>query len=512
MFSIDNATRRITVSDDKGRELIFNASIFSLSKSADYSTLFDAVNDFLSREPATTRAALFGYYAEALDLIRLEDGNHYRDDKLNKIIIKIFNLIKVSKVDYYVKEVSGIRPPPDVQPDFNSIDSGFKRERTYDQPEYMDLIVLILLFRFCTPIWGEYVSIIRSSTAVVKESYYAYMLLKNSAIIELPAYARLYRYIQAQLTDSIDTNITTLVGLGKDEIPEWLMATVIVKKLTVHNLAHRNENVVAAMHRSIKSQLNTPASHLTESTNYRQRKVVNRDSDDGQEQSFVETYRGRAPTFYDLEMNIVYLSSPIRKLCDDYDETFNPEIADAVEAVTQGIEHIQLLDYHHILTLWVMDRMLLTVGPDMMERSALANAMRTVQSLLHHWGLHNLALLVTSDRIDDESGEYAVLSNALEVLPVDVLDQLDLIYPWVVPGANTKNHLVARNANYGFIAIHSLAEELSQYNYAVRVPAFLTSKDVQVDNYGHMTPPGSILKELAQLLIILDKLSPVQSF
>ena len=53
-----------------------------------------------------------------------------------------------------------------------------------------------------------------------------------------------------------------------------------------------------------------------------------------------------------------------------------------------------------------------------------------------------------------------------------------------------------------------MSKLLTRYKYAVRTPAFLTTKTVGVDRFGHLSPPAMISHELVEMLVKIDSITP----
>lgn len=510
MFEICLTGKRVVKFTDHGKTLSFEFTQYTHGHNTNYANIFKPVQLYLENQPATTRRALFNYYSEALEIIRSGESLIIIEHQLTEVVGKIYRLIKLEDVTNFLIRRGELRVPSEIKMSFKDVDDGYTKERTYIHDEYRDLLIYAVMLRFILPIWCEYSSKLhesRKELTVVRVSYYLYLLLKGTDLVTCPTYHRLNVYVQSQITTGANTAVCTLLGLGVDEIPEWFLSDVINKKLTVFDVYNPKVNLISAISKVISYGIKKPTTGFANTPNYRARTAPKNEKDDGQEQSFIETYRGRVPPFGLVETNAVYLMNPIEKICTDLDVGFNPEIGTAVAAVTQGIENITIEDFHHQLALWVLDKSLITMSLDIVEKEVTLNAMRATQALLHHWGLHSLALLATAARIDDESGEFSGQGETMSNVPLHLLDMLDEVYPWAIPGAKTSDNLNTRMANYGYIAIHELTAFLMQYKFIVRTPAFLTSKDVDVDQYGGFFLPGTTLTEFAKLLVILNHLN-----
>lgn len=507
-FEITTNENHVKIINSYGEEIMFNISSYSGARLESVGDIFKPVNDYLSRQTQITQAAIFGLYMEAKDTFMIAKNEEALDQRLKDFFRRLFQVINPDNLHSFVEIHSGIIIPSEIKGNYSDVEAGFMRDKTYIREEYVDLLAYTVLVRFCFPIWGEYMSVVESYATAEGKEYHAYMLLQQSTMPRLPAYSKLLSYVVASTTSSVETASATLKGVGRNSIPEWLTAMVIVRKLPIIDLYNSvgKGNIINAVYSYVDNHLKRLSKKFMQDA--RERKNEGSGGSEEKDQSFIETYRSKQEISYgQLETNIVYLEGDLTECCLDIDETFNPAIMDGVMAVSGGLENEVFFNHNHLLTQWVVDKSISTLQPDIMERKIAVRSMLIAQALLHHWGLHYLALSVTGIRIVNSATNQ--LGDRVARITAEQLDKLDKIYPNYIPTPGkpgTRN----KNANYGYLTIMEMATELTRYRYAVRTPAFLTAKDVTgIDRYGHMQVPPTITHELVDLIVKLDEIIPV---
>ena len=506
-FDLVNLGDYVQISNAHGEKVMFEVSSYRTARIETAGDIFRPVNDFLSRLPAVTLASLFGLYNEAKDIFMTTRHEEVLDKNLKDVFRRLFNLIDLQVLRNFVEINSGISIPHDIKSSYEDVEVGFLRDKTYIREEYIELLTYTVAVRLCLPIWGEYMALVDAYATADGKEFHAYSLLQDSALPRHPAYERLIRYVKASTTSSVETASATLKGVGRDSIPEWLTSMVIVRKLPLIDLFNQSKgNIINAVYSYVDNHLKRISKKFMEDA--RERKNESSSGDGEKDQSFVETYRAKQElTYGQLETNIVYLEGDLVRCCQDIDPTFDPAILDAVQAVVSGIEQEAFYSHNHVLTKWVIDKAISTLQLDIIERRIAVRSMIIAQSLMHHWGLHHLALLVTGIRVPTATAHS--LGERQNKLTSEQLAILDELYPYTIP-TSSKSQARNKNQNYGYISIIDMGNILTRYTYAVRTPAFITKKEIApgtIDRYGHMQTPPSITHELVKLIVKLDELN-----
>ena len=354
------------------------------------------------------------------------------------------------------------------------------------------------------PIWGEFVSINKDGVPEAQKEYRAYTLIRRSNLPQYPAYRRLLVYIHESYKDNPNSSVAAILGgVGREEIPEWLAGMLIVRKLGLINLfpGDNTTNVISQVSVYVDTTINNIEKKFDDTI--QEKRNVSSPVDGERDPSFLETFRVKQALPYgNIEMSNVYLSD-IYTACMGVDPTTPPQLIQSVLEVTGGLENERFDETNIILAQWVMSTAVAPALFDVIEKKSITNAMIASQCLLHHWNLHELALLCTG--INLQQPKMGMLGDRLTRPSYEQLAKLDEIYPHVAQ-QRTKA-AKAKSPSIIYPVIMSFGTKLMGSRKAIRSPSFLTRDDVPtVDIHGHMTVPSHVANLIVDLLVKLDQI------
>lgn len=503
-IDFDASRTNIAIIPDVGEEITFDILVYKLGKSRD-TDVFSTVNGYLQTLPRDTRISIYDIYAKAAEVL---DRQHYvdrLDSQLEDLLKNLVELIDLQRLSRYIQTDSGIIIPSDVKTDFADVSDMYGRSRTYLRHEYIDLLTVLIALRFVLPIWSVYMTLIQEIVASNTRELRAYSLLRKSAIATHPAYARLLVYIEDWFNPTVKTTSATVSGIGRSEIPEWLCALVMVRRLPVIDVTNSGNgpNVINRLSAYVKDSINNLEKKFKERIKSKKQpgesKAVDRDP------SFMETYRVKQDIPYgDIVAHDVWLTN-ILNACRAIVPTIDPQLVAAVLEVTDELELEELAEHNIILTQWVLDNAVPAPIIHALEKRSVVAGMIITQCICHHWKLHTLALLATG--INTPRERDTLIDSHLSI-PDDIVKRLEEIYPYQrIPhrserGSKSKGPTL----NYGIVTVSDMAVKLSKNIRRVRVPRFLTNRDVPVNTKGELITPKNIIVDLAILLIKLDEI------
>ena len=257
-FTLKSWDSVVAITSNTGEEIAFDISSYRSTRiEKKGGDIFKTLNEYIPKLKPTSVAALFGLYLEAKTVFMLSTNSVDLDVKLENIFRKMFNLVDIGQMKQFISIYSGIIVPPEIKNNHAEVDGEFLREKTYIREEYIDLLTFTVAVRLCLPIWAEYMSKIDATVSSDGKEFAAYSLLRSSKLRELPAYDKLLKYVIASTTNSVETSASTLKGVGRDSIPEWLTAMVIVRKLPVIDLLSidNRANIINAVYSYVDNHL-----------------------------------------------------------------------------------------------------------------------------------------------------------------------------------------------------------------------------------------------------------------
>ncbi len=446
MFSIVRETTRsfsiAGVTSCDGKDYIeFDASGYSnaSAKSRDRETgrliLFDEMNLFLrTKLTKEDRSKLFQIYARIDELfsdtmlVRFSDGevSEMFDLTLMKLVSKIFDIIKFSEARKFILELTRtgvLSIPGDIRDTHVTEDRLTPKylDCTYLREDYIDLVTLCFVLRTMVPIWGRYMPLKRHDVSVAMKEYHAFRLLSTSNIYREAAFDRLETYVLGVMDNKPDIGII-LAGLSDDEIPQYLMALTVVRKLTLAPIDGSNESHLI---REIFHYLNSKNGDMgrTLGSPIRQKREIMNEWSEEDNSSIWDIYKMRESiSAADISITEVYLSD----YCQGDSPSKTKECYSTI--IDKNISTMQ--DCQLTLISWIMATLIPGTTVALLESKVLKRAMAIAQSQLWEWGFGQLAILLTANVIPLEEHVY-VGSSEIRPITADRRAMLEKIYPTI---------------------------------------------------------------------------------
>ena len=501
---IDFDTNRAYIVISSADEPIhFDLSVYRVSKINRVKDVFSTVNLYLSRLSKAEHNSLLDQYDRAKEAFNAH-VLQMMDSQLMEILKNILDIVNVDRLRRFIEFDSGIIIPDKVKENYSGVSEMFERNKTYVRSEYLDLLTMSIALRFVLPIWSEYMSIVQDIVPEYTREMRAYGLLRQSVIANHKTFERLMIYIRDWVTPSLNSTSSTVSGIGREEIPEWLCSLVMVRRLPVIDVTNveKSTNIINSLFGYVRESVTNLEKKFRE--RIKDKKPPSEAKTADRDPSFIETYRTKQEIpFGDLVAHDVFFSN-IQRACKTIIPDMPDEIIIGVLKVTHELEHEELSSHNILLTQWICDEVVPAPLIHALEKRSAIGGMIISQCLCHYWGLHNLALLCTGINL---SGITESAIESYTVIPDDVMERLDYYYPYKRIVHKTEQKAKQRITNPAVLTISELSVILSRHRKAVRVPPFLTIRDVAADRYGHMDVPRDIIKDLAILLVKINELN-----
>lgn len=481
-----------------GQDIIdFDILVYKQAKINQVADVLSVVNAYLQTLEPEIHEEMFELYGLSKQLMIEMEVPEVTDQKLMQVIAKLVELIDLERLRRWTVIHSGIHIPLDIKEDFSEVEDVFERGRTYLRYEYMDLLTICIAVRFILPIWGEYMFIIRDVVSEFSRELRAYSLLRKSIIASHPAYERLMLYIEKSFDENVKTTSATVSGIGREEIPEWFCALLLVRRLSIVDLTStlKPPNIIHNLHGYVKDSMDNLQKKFKETINT---KKPQKAGDGEKDPSFLETYRVKQEIPYGVIDTYNVFFQDVFRIVHSIDKTVPNELIAEVIEITHGLEHEHIGPHNVLLTKWVLQTLIPQGMLDMLEKVSVIKGMIATQAILHAWGFHASALIATGIELN---GQINVIGDVVHRLTVEQLDKIDAIYPFSLYPAKGKQ----RPLNKVTEEIYNLSAELISVKKAVRTPRFLTAEQVPyIDRYGHLTTPAFIAIELAEILFMVN--------
>ncbi len=404
------------------------------------------------------------------DLIRVE-------------IEEIYSMIRYQDVFTWLRTVSGLEPPNDIERDYNGND----KDKTYIRKDYWELMILSMMIRPMVPIWTVFFG--RLKDINLKENYML-EILAGTEIIELESVSRLKTYIK-EISTSIwsaekDGYSTTaiLTGLGEIESIEHSLASAMIKKLAIGEVQRdpitrlcNRGNLVSNIYRLVDNNIKNL--HKRQSLGKVQNKVDKNKKDIAEDNnSLLDGYKVKQ-TIPDGDRVLV---SHLGKRAEINAALIEPSIS--LDLVRECVESAfrreidPVTEAQGTLIKYVIDPVIEAKSVGALNKKALTVTMGVCQAVLIHRGFFELATLVASipEQIEDDIfggdttfmtfGDIESRNNAISKPLVEVLME-----QYKCHKQPTSRQGSARSANPAMIVIEKMAKDFLQNNWKQIIPA-----------------------------------------
>lgn len=500
------------VLEHNGEQLEFSTSGFLNPNRLD--RVIRDINDYWSRIPAQRVQLIFDIYKDIHR--KLEDIDDI--NRLNRSLIPDLEELLKQHPEHecllWIEKHSNVKITREIKEFY---DSGFPKEITYIRSEYKDLLALVLRSRVLLPIWSVYVAKVKEEYGVAFKEYLAASLLESTDYIDSVGYERLYVYIRHHVSAAQRSMASVLANLGSVEVPDYVIAMAVVRKLTTCELPNENEpdeavNLVATLYNFITSTVEGLDNKFDGAV---RNKLPAEGSDDSNPDntSLAEGYKARASISEgDVELFSVYLDKR-QRAATKIDSTIPKDLIEECWSTLIQSSTYQPQPCQFTLVQWVISKSGLSPQAiPHLDYDALMNAIAITQATLVHWGFPDLALLVTA--LAKETPSDVIYGTRSLPPTAEQLAQLQVLFPYhqQLKGKTLQRHAQLQGTgkqqvqqNPALLAIDKLASMTAENAWHFTAADWL----IQQSTFGHSAfgrvPPAELKLQLADLVIRLNQ-------
>lgn len=453
----------------KGEELEWHVKTYNRSMITDIHRMFANINGYIASLGGELQDRLWQCFCDAKQAMEDINEAHRLKTRVQTIVRDIYDIITFEDLKRWVMVYGRIDIPADLKSDYTGISSELTRRLTYPRPDFYDLCVLSILLKPMIPIFGEYIWRMDQEVGTRFKEHHAFSLLSKSPIISLPAFKRLREYVEAKAENEqrkapseYRKNSAILGGLGTEELPDWLLSRMVVRRVAIYEESV-NDNIVARIFHAIDQQINSL--DKTFRGRVADKPLFNGKSEEDNI-SVAENYKVKQGiSDGDLAVLSIF-TDEIYDMAGRVDPTFDKH---KVKLCTDAhAEHPKLgVEKHHItITQWVLSSAMPPRGIPFLNKPALLKTMGVTQALLWHWGFTELALLMLAE----PSPEFSLAANKpttrLSKKYTDLFSKLYPHYQQVSRSAASNT----RNVNVACRAIDNLSGHIIHSDWKVYGP------------------------------------------
>ena len=221
----------------------------------------EPINEFWQTLDAETQNKIFDLYEQISNVFTQLYDYEQTSHLLKPLVAELLDLHSLDAIRYWTQTKSGLLIPTSIPVKFDESNNvGWTQERTYLVSDYQRLLPLAILMKVMIPIWEEYLSRFRHLIGDVWKDYQAFHLIERSRARFSDPMVRLSIFVNHVISKDYSTDAAILQGVGTEDFPEWVLASVVVKRLGIGDIRgiDPNSTLISYLHMFIQNK----AKHL----------------------------------------------------------------------------------------------------------------------------------------------------------------------------------------------------------------------------------------------------------
>lgn len=484
------------VNDRTGEVLDWDVSIFDRTRFFTIPDAFRDINEYWQFIGQERQEKIWSVYKQIHGLWYTVYDQTQLGKQLMDLLGQMYDLMPQEEMDFWVKFHAKVKYKEDLDHvlDPNDPNPG----RTYLFSDYQGLVVLTIAVRPMVPIWGEYIARIKKDVGGIYKEYTAFKLLSKSWIIKSPYVERLQLYIESSNLHNASNVAAILSGLGTDELPEFLLAFVIVRRVAVGDIDATNTNgsIISNIYGFISSTLHDFDRRFGGGV----KEKYPEDSTTEDESSMLEAYKVKQTvTMGDVGTFSVYVNDAMN-MAKRLDLTVPEDMVVDCVASAISLEDLVIQQHHLTFCQWVLAPVMPPRSLPLLNKPTILRALGVTQALLWHWGFVELAALVTTAKIEQQK-ELTLTSDVKRRINAELTDKLNALYPYTDPNEKQGS---SRKANFAYSAILTLTDKIALNPWQVNAPPALIAACPTISHRGVMTCPANLVEQLTHLILRIN--------
>jgi hypothetical protein len=480
------------------------------------------INLVFSSLPKEDQEFIFNTYVNIRDILDSVVDPTMLMLRLKKEVSNLYKKINYETVCKVISTKSPILTPSRIVNDYEDMEISERsqdqknyRVTTYLKKDYLDLIYMAIYIKPMIPVWCDYIRTLDSPGGkTTHRDYQAIGLISSTDIIELPAFDRLREYIQANIiniTRQPGTRVPNTVsaifgGLGSSELPDWLMAKTIIRKLILIELSTNDDNssVISIIYKNVESELNSLGRKFSGQITYKKKP---KEAETGDDKSLLEIYKMQQDhSDGDNTITTMYGEKSLSVLLRKFNSSRNVQLElKTVKACFDSIsksKQLNLSPAQETLLGWIVHPLIHFHGIEYQDMKSIFKFQSLAMAYLFHHGFTDLAILISATKVVDDDGELLGGLTSKNLVNKQNLNLLIETYPHYHE-RNAKESI--RQKNLGCVGVDLVCDELIQCDWIPICPNIMIEATDQVDEYGTLIPPSNVRNQVAEVLLLLNE-------
>lgn len=233
------------------REVRFMTQNFDRSNVDNPIRSIEPLNRYFASLSRSDQEEIFNVYQEIRDALDNVRSRERLTSRLKAGVARLYDTIDVDKMFNWLSIHLDIQAG-EVNENYSGDDG--PRELTYIRSEYKGLVRLGMVLKPLLPIIGEYMAAIAKDVGTAYKEYRA-MDLIDARIMARDEWQRLAVYVEVNSSYSRKTTSAVYGALSTEELPEWLLAFAVIRKVLLIDPGDFSEHIVRKMYNYLKSKM-----------------------------------------------------------------------------------------------------------------------------------------------------------------------------------------------------------------------------------------------------------------
>ena len=464
---------------------------------------FSSINAYWAQLPQKEQDEIFEIYENIRELFDSVNGIKELNEALEQLVAQLMEYHRIEAVERWVQTKSGLEVPKSVQAEYSfDVDKNTTRDQTYIYSDYVGLMSLSVILRAMIPIWAVYNKTVRSDSGKTGKDMHSFQLLKPSALYRCGPMERLRRYISANLNKSAHTGNHTLELLCSDDMPEYNLALVCVRKLCLGELRvdDPKQNLAALVYNYIVDRPGPQGQDF--SKRVLEKKIPTEGGGESSESngSTLELYKARSTVTVGRIAEMEYPwrdpHNLARYLCPEYVPLHLEKALDTTTELYTHTVHPCMIT----LAQWVLAPVFPPMGLFYMDTNLILKAFAVTETVLRGRGFKSLALLSTAYSLDDEDDGMRVTPvGSKSHIGAEIQERMLTPFPY----AREQRKRTATPVRTCFVTedIKDLSSKFLEHTWRATADIELVSEVLRTSSVRRIPIPPNLRSELALMLL-----------
>lgn len=466
--------------------------------------IFKEINSFWETLPEERQLGIWHCYQEIFEILTNNWDALTIRLKLQYKIKALYDLMPLDELRHWAQYYGDIRIPSNLTAQYDPT-GPYLKERTYLRTDYHELVVLAIACRPMVPIWGEYITRTRSETGTTYKETAAMKLLYHSSLAKCEPMTRLRSYIESSAEHSPQQGpsfAAILQGLGTTELPDWLLASTVVRRIAVVPVSavEDKSSIIANVNNYISNTMRSIDRRFGGHVSEKNRRMMEQGDDPNISLAEMYKVKQEIPDGARVILN-VYTENPI-EMAVQVDTLVDLEKVEAALKLLPVLETLPIHNHQIVLAQWVMAGCLPSRGVQGLDKPAALRTLCVTQALLWHWGFFDLAVMVTAEEVAMDSDVMISTLDYRSRLPKDLLDEM--VKRWPHQHHPRGKHQSVRQTNVASRAVDSFCSLITANEWRLHAPPELIASCSKTAASRNMVVPPDIRNQVANLLIYLN--------